>query len=226
MHRAVDFGVEHVDFFLGHAAVKQCGVQARQGVPLGGFFQVVSVEFPAHAAGVVAQTGHAGVHHEGALLLAGRVNGVGHGFVAGVPVGAVDRQHLDAWEGLREGGGVAEAHFRAVCTDVPFVVLHKPNHGQLLQRRHVKRLGHFAFGHRRVADAAQRHTRRLVHGLHAGFTAVLHGLGVESHLGQVLQPHGRARRRDGLHAGGGALVRDFGLVGPVEAGVAVVGPAS
>ena len=143
--------------------------------------------------------------------------------MAGLPVGAVDRQHLDAWEGLREGGGVSEADFRAVRADVPFVVLHKPNHGQLLQRRHVESLGHLALGHRRVADAAQRHAWRLVHYFHAGLTAVLHSLGVESHLGQVLQPHGRARRRDGLHACGRALVRDFGLVRAVQARVAVVG---
>ena len=128
------------------------------------------------------------------MFLAGRVDGVGHGLVAGVPVGAVDRQHFDAWERFREGGGVAESDFRAVCADVPLVVLHKPNHGQLLQRRHVERLGHFALGHRRVADAAQGHAGRLVDFLHAGVTAVLDGLGVEPHLGQVLQPHGRARR--------------------------------
>ncbi len=225
LHRAVDFGMKHVELFLRHAAFEQRSVQARQGVALGGFLQVVSVKFTPNATGMVAQEGDAGVHHEGALFCTGCVDGVGHGLVASLPIGAVDRQHFDAREGLGECGGVAEADFGAVRADVPFVVLHKPNHGQLLQCRHVERFGHFALGHRRVANAAKCHARRLVYGLHPGLTSVLHSLGVEPHVGQVLQAHGRSCRRDGLHACGRALVRDFGLVWSVKTWVAVIRPS-
>ena len=131
------------------------GLRAWEGVALGGLFQVVAVKLPTHPAGVVAQEGHTGVHHEGALFFAGRANGVFHGFAAGVPVRAVHREHFNAGEGLGKRGGVAEAYLRAVGADVPFVVLHQPNHGQLPQRRHVKRFGHFALGHRGVSNAAQ-----------------------------------------------------------------------
>ena len=223
LHRGCDFSIQKLQGRLVGASRQHFGFELWQGVALGGLLQVVSVEFPTNAARVVPQEGDRGVDHEGTAFLAGRLNCVGHGLVACLPVRAIHRQHLDAREGLGEGRGVAKANLRRVGADVPLVVLNKPNHGELLQRRHVERLGNLAFRHCRVANGAKPDAWQALHAGNPCGLAVFHGFRGQPDLLQVLQPHGRAGSRDGLHARRGALVGDLGLTWAVQAGMAVVG---
>ena len=54
----------------------------------------------------------------------------------------------------------------------------------------------------RIADAAEGDARNGLHFRQPRCSAILHRLGGEFHLAQVLQPHGCAGSGDGLHAGG------------------------
>ena len=222
----VDLGIEEVDFGLVEAGLDQLRFEFGKGVALGGFVEVVAVEFPAHAAGVVAEKGNACVHQERPLFLAGGSYGLRHDVTARVPVGAVHRENLNAWESLGKRGGISKPHLGAVRADVPFVVLHEPHHGQLAQGGHVKGLGDFAFGHRGVANAAQGDALLALHALDACGFAIANGMGLEVHLLQVLQSHGAPRGGNGLHACGGTLMRNLGLSGTVQARMAVVGSAA
>ena len=121
-----------------------------------------------------------------------------HGIHAGFCVCAVDFHRLDLRKRFGQGGCVVGTDFRSVRGDVPFVVLHQPDDGQLTQIAHVQCFAHFALRDGCIADGANHHRRR-------SLTVVRQAL-----LFPVLHAHGHTRRRNGLHPRGTTLVRYSG----------------
>ena len=134
--------------------------------------------------------------------------------------------HLHAAQAGKAGSKlvcVHGAHFAASGRNTPVVVLHQVHDGQLVQNGHLQCLSYFTLGHGPVANRAQHQW------LHLGGVVTRQLRVARNHQTLALKIGQRVRHpggRNGLHAGGRALVRHHRRAGPAQRGVRIVGAAA
>ncbi len=202
------------------AAIEALLEEAREGIALAVLGEVLlaAVELHAHPAGVVVEQRHLGMHEERSTLLAHQAHDLIQRGVARDEVGAIHLAHLEAGEALRVFARIGYADLVGAGADVPFIVLHQVDDGQLFKHGHLESLCHFALGDGRIADGAHHDGRLLIR---AAVEVVR-----DACLLLVPHPHGDARGGDGLHARCAALVRDARHACAPKARMAVIGAPS
>ncbi len=199
----------------GFAPVGQQGrPQLGEGVLSPRLVEVVAVPLHAHARSVVVQKRNLRMNQDRSALLAHGAQHVFEGRVAGRIIGSVHLHDFDSLKALRKLGRIAGPHLVGLGRNVPTVVLHQNQKGQLLERRHLKRFTHLSLGHGRIANRAK--------GNGSGSVPFFS----QSLLLAVLNTHGGPCRGNRLHTRRRGLVRNLRLVGIAQRGVAVVGASA
>ena len=140
-----------------------------------------------------------------------------HGFLNGFArrfeIASIHPHSSQSLETIRVVVSVHRSHFGSARRNTPFVVLHQKENGQVFEYRHLEGLGDFAFGHGPIAQGTNDQRR-------GGPCRVLR---VDTLAFEVGQGVGHAHGRDGLHAGGRALVRDRGHPCPTNRRMRIIG---
>ncbi len=162
----------------------------------------------------MSQQGNGGMQENGAAARSQVLHGFLNGFARGFEIATIDAHSPQALEAVGVVVSVHGPHLGRTGGDPPFVVLHQKENGQVFEHRHLEGLGDFAFGHGTIAQGTNDQRR-------GGPCRVLVADALAFEVGQGV---GHAHGRDGLHAGGRALMRDRGHPCPTNRRMRIIGP--